>query len=340
MISPPLTTTSPVTSAYMNNQTLQGYKVPCTYPTSANLHIPPSHRVYQAWVADSTGYKAPHDLVTHCPQPQTIFHNTSPIYNAAVDLPPTPPADTFKHTIIPPNNSVSSNIYANYQQTTHAVSDVAMRCFNARLYQFSTPIESHENWCWKGHRQHPYASSPHGFTQPNLVQRVLSESRHVTSSAPTPYDPFMSDINVARSAHHAAMLAIGDHLPSSNVTRRCARCRCPNCLSPTQTKSASGKKEHICHFPNCRKVYGKTSHLKAHIRWHLGERPFMCHWMFCGKSFTRSDELQRHLRTHTGEKKFQCTICEKRFMRSDHLSKHIKIHQRKETKKEAESEEK
>ncbi|XP_076822749.1 uncharacterized protein LOC143469074 isoform X3 [Clavelina lepadiformis] len=338
MISPPLTTTSPVTSAYMNNQ---GYKVPCTYPTSANLHIPPSHRVYQAWVADSTGYKAPHDLVTHCPQPQTIFHNTSPIYNAAVDLPPTPPADTFKHTIIPPNNSVSSNIYANYQQTTHAVSDVAMRCFNARLYQFSTPIESHENWCWKGHRQHPYASSPHGFTQPNLVQRVLSESRHVTSSAPTPYDPFMSDINVARSAHHAAMLAIGDHLPSSNVTRsRCARCRCPNCLSPTQTKSASGKKEHICHFPNCRKVYGKTSHLKAHIRWHLGERPFMCHWMFCGKSFTRSDELQRHLRTHTGEKKFQCTICEKRFMRSDHLSKHIKIHQRKETKKEAESEEK
>jgi len=44
---------------------------------------------------------------------------------------------------------------------------------------------------------------------------------------------------------------------------RCARCRCPNCLSPTQIKNSNGKKEHICHFPNCRKVYGKTSHLKV-----------------------------------------------------------------------------
>lgn len=64
----------------------------------------------------------------------------------------------------------------------------------------------------------------------------------------------------------------------------------------------SKKKQHVCHMEGCGKVYGKTSHLRAHLRWHTGERPFVCNWIFCGKRFTRSDELQRHRRTHTGER--------------------------------------
>ncbi|TUI90456.1 Transcription factor Sp1 [Bagarius yarrelli] len=91
----------------------------------------------------------------------------------------------------------------------------------------------------------------------------------------------------------------------------------------------SKKKQHICHITGCGKVYGKTSHLRAHLRWHSGERPFVCTWTHCGKRFTRSDELQRHRRTHTGEKKFSCPECPKRFMRSDHLSKHIRTHMKK-----------
>lgn len=128
--------------------------------------------------------------------------------------------------------------------------------------------------------------------------------------------------------HHQSQIAAALLKTQSAVNvRRCRRCRCPNCQDASQDGQATKKKQHICHVPGCAKVYGKTSHLKAHLRWHAGERPFVCQWLFCNKAFTRSDELQRHLRTHTGEKRFQCVECGKRFMRSDHLSKHVKTHE-------------
>ncbi|XP_026151778.1 transcription factor Sp3a isoform X1 [Mastacembelus armatus] len=140
-----------------------------------------------------------------------------------------------------------------------------------------------------------------------------------------------STLNTSDLSHLRVRL-VDEEDPLGQEGKRLRRvaCTCPNCKESGGRGSSMGKKkQHICHIAGCGKVYGKTSHLRAHLRWHSGERPFVCSWMFCGKRFTRSDELQRHRRTHTGEKKFVCPECSKRFMRSDHLAKHIKTHQNK-----------
>ena len=54
-----------------------------------------------------------------------------------------------------------------------------------------------------------------------------------------------------------------------------SNCNCPNCqeadrLGPAGT--AFKPKVHNCHIPGCGKVYNKTSHLKAHLRWHSGKQ--------------------------------------------------------------------
>ncbi|CAF1134824.1 unnamed protein product [Didymodactylos carnosus] len=146
-------------------------------------------------------------------------------------------------------------------------------------------------------------------TFPLQTKTFLQSTNSTQSQSPVPSNSNQTDDNITEPL--VSPIQLSQSVPSTT--------------KPTK-QSLDRKKNYVCSHNGCKKAYYKSSHLKAHIRLHTGEKPFRCAWVNCHKTFARSDELSRHRRTHTGEKNHVCTICQKAFMRSDHLAKHHKRH--------------
>ena len=50
-------------------------------------------------------------------------------------------------------------------------------------------------------------------------------------------------------------------------------CKCPNCADPSSAaRGPNGERIHVCHYPECAKEFRKATHLREHLRTHLGRK--------------------------------------------------------------------
>ena len=267
---------------------------------SSLSHIPASTEL------SSRQYSSPNVNPYASNNPQVSSFQSFPNYNSVIDEKSDSYQQIHQNFSPQPNYQASQTIPSNIPSTPTPLPPSALnimpqqQAMNPALA--NTPIEVPPSFT---NAYHPHVMGPPPNLHPN----------HPMANASLAEYQYQQQAFYAREYRRPRRIA----------------CTCPNCRDgenkTVTTKDGKQKKLHVCHVPGCGKIYGKTSHLRAHLRWHAGERPFACNWLFCNKRFTRSDELQRHRRTHTGDKRFECSICLKKFMRSDHLSKHMKTHQ-------------
>jgi uncharacterized Zn-finger protein len=84
------------------------------------------------------------------------------------------------------------------------------------------------------------------------------------------------------------------------------------------------KKDFICSYLGCGKIFRRQSQLNEHMRVHTGEKPHVCKYEGCTYSSAQKSNLDTHERTHTGEKPYECNLCNRKFADHSGLEYHTK----------------
>ncbi|KAI4896798.1 hypothetical protein NFI96_026707 [Prochilodus magdalenae] len=127
---------------------------------------------------------------------------------------------------------------------------------------------------------------------------------------------------VQAEARSPKSLETETRLTEIQVTEECVEVEEETVDSSEKVTEATPSKTHKC--PHCDRTFRTMSHLRVHIKGHVGYKPFKC--LTCQKEFLTGYMLKKHMEVHVSERRYKCGECGKLFKAIGHVREHMRAH--------------